>query len=88
MQILGMMKILFLTAHLPYPPFSGGRRREFELISRLSRSFEIHLCSITKSWGADSVYINDLLQDRRRVNLFEVAEPTTKSNIMHTIRTK
>ena len=72
------MKILFLTAHLPYPPFSGGRRREFELISRLSRSFEIHLCSITKSWGADSVYINDLLQYCRRVNLFEAAEPTTK----------
>jgi polysaccharide biosynthesis protein PslH len=72
------MKILFLTAHLPYPPFSGGRRREFELISRLSRSFEIHLCSITKSWGADSMYINDLLQYCRRVNLFAAAEPTTK----------
>jgi glycosyltransferase involved in cell wall biosynthesis len=72
------MKILFLTAHLPYPPFSGGRRREFELISRLSRSFEIHLCSITKSWEADSLYINDLLQYCRRVNLFEAAEPTTK----------
>jgi glycosyltransferase involved in cell wall biosynthesis len=72
------MKILFLTAHLPYPPFSGGRRREFELISRLSRSFEIHLCSITKSWEADSLYINDLLQYCRRVNLFEAVEPTTK----------
>lgn len=72
------MKILFLTAHLPYPPFSGGRRREFELISRLSRSFEIHLCSITKSWKADSMYINDLLQYCRRVNLFEAVEPTTK----------
>jgi glycosyltransferase involved in cell wall biosynthesis len=73
-----VMKILFLTAHLPYPPFSGGRRREFELISRLSRSFEIHLCSITKSWEADSLYINDLLQYCRRVNLFEAVEPTTK----------
>lgn len=73
-----VMKILFLTAHLPYPPFSGGRRREFELISRLSRSFEIHLCSITKSWKADSMYINDLLQYCRRVNLFEAVEPTTK----------
>lgn len=30
--LLLLMKILFLTAHLPYPPFSGGRRREFELI--------------------------------------------------------
>jgi polysaccharide biosynthesis protein PslH len=72
------MKILFLTAHLPYPPFSGGRRREFELISRLSRSCDIHLCSITKSWEADSMYINDLLQYCRRINLFEAEAPTTK----------
>ena len=72
------MKILFLTAHLPYPPFSGGRKREFELISRLSRSFEIHLCSITKSWGADSMYINDLLQYCRHINLFEAEAPTRK----------
>jgi polysaccharide biosynthesis protein PslH len=70
------MKILFLTAHLPYPPLSGGRRREFELISRLSRSFEIHLSSITKSWGTDSMYTNDLLQYCTSVNLFE-AEPST-----------
>lgn len=74
--LLLLMKILFLTAHLPYPPLSGGRRREFELISRLSRSFEIHLSSLTKSWGTDSMYTNDLLQYCTSVNLFE-AEPTT-----------
>jgi glycosyltransferase involved in cell wall biosynthesis len=78
MRILGLMKILFLTAHLPYPPFSGGRRREFELISRLSRSFEIHLCSMTRSWGTDSMYINDLLHYCASVNLFEAAAPTKK----------
>src|SRR5918998_591609 len=74
--LLLMMKILFLTAHLPYPPFSGGRRREFELISRLSRSFEIHLCSITKSWRTDSMYVNDLRQYCTSVNLFKAAAPT------------
>jgi glycosyltransferase involved in cell wall biosynthesis len=78
MRILGLMKILFLTAHLPYPPLSGGRKREFELISRLSRSFEIHLCSITKSWGTDSMYIKDLLQYCASVNLFEAAAPIKK----------
>jgi polysaccharide biosynthesis protein PslH len=72
------MKILFLTAHLPYPPLSGGRRREFELISRLSKNFEIHLCSITKSWGTDSRYINDLLQYCTSVKLFEAEEPNNK----------
>jgi hypothetical protein len=54
-------RILFLTAHLPFPLFSGGRRREFELISRLGRNFEIHLCSILKTWETDNVYVNDLL---------------------------
>ncbi|MDQ3873202.1 MAG: glycosyltransferase family 4 protein [Thermoproteota archaeon] len=65
------MKILFLTAHLPYPPFSGGRRREFELISKLSKRFDIHLCSITKSLKTDSVYADDLLQYCTTVKLFE-----------------
>src|SRR5919112_4412989 len=72
------MRILFLTAHLPYPPFSGGRRREFELISRLSKSFEIHLCSITKSWGTDSMYIKELLQYCASVKLFQAGAPTNE----------
>jgi glycosyltransferase involved in cell wall biosynthesis len=76
--LLLLMKILFLTAHLPYPPLSGGRRREFELISRLSNKFEIHLCSVTKSWRTDSMYTNDLLQYCASVNLFEAEEPTNK----------
>src|SRR5919205_2970681 len=76
--LLLLLKILFLTAHLPYPPLSGGRRREFELISRLSRSFEIHLCSITKSWATDRLYINDLLQYCTNVDLFEAKTPTNR----------
>lgn len=44
---LTQMEIQFLTAHLPYPPASGGRRREFELISRLGKHFKIHLCLLT-----------------------------------------
>ena len=50
------MKILFLTAHLPYPPTSGGRRREFELVQRLGKKFEIHLCSLTASPETDNIY--------------------------------
>ncbi len=69
------MRILFLTAHLPYPPFSGGRRREFEIISRLSKTCEIHLCSITKSWRTDSMYVNELRQYCKSVKLFEAAMP-------------
>ena len=65
------MRILFLTAHLPFPPFSGGRRREFELISRLGKDFEIHLCSITKTWETDIMYIGNLLYSCASVNLFK-----------------
>lgn len=65
------MRILFLTAHLPFPPFSGGRRREFELISRLGKDFEIHLCSITKTWETDIMYISNLLYCCASVNLFK-----------------
>jgi glycosyltransferase involved in cell wall biosynthesis len=64
------MKVLFLTAHLPYPPISGGRRREFELISRLSTSFEIHVCAITKSLAADRMYVDDFRRFCKCVNLF------------------
>jgi polysaccharide biosynthesis protein PslH len=72
------MKILFLTGHLPYPPLSGGRRREFELISRLSKNFEIHLCSITKSWETDNIFTNELLSYCESVKLFK-ANPTTNN---------
>jgi glycosyltransferase involved in cell wall biosynthesis len=48
------MRILFLTAHLPYPPASGGRRREFELIARLSKNFEIYLCALTEAPEIDN----------------------------------
>ena len=65
------MRILFLTAHLPYPPFSGGRRREFELISRLSRRVEIDLCSVTKTWDSDKRHVDVMRRYCSSVNLFK-----------------
>ena len=72
------MRILFLTAHLPFPPFSGGRRREFELISRLGKDFEIYLCSISKTWETDRMYISNLLCSCASVNLFKAVFNDTK----------
>ncbi|MFL6395956.1 MAG: glycosyltransferase family 4 protein [Nitrososphaeraceae archaeon] len=69
--VFSAMRVLLLTAHLPFPPFSGGRRREFELISRLGRNYEIHLCSITKSWKTDSQYVNELRSYCATVDLFK-----------------
>jgi glycosyltransferase involved in cell wall biosynthesis len=67
------MKILFLTAHLPYPPTSGGRRREFELIRRLGEKFEIHLCSLTASPEIDNIYAKYLRPYCRSISTAKVA---------------
>ncbi|HEV3474443.1 MAG TPA: glycosyltransferase family 4 protein [Actinomycetota bacterium] len=47
-------EILFLTGHLPYPPVSGGRRREFELITRLAPEFGLHLFVSSKTFQEDA----------------------------------
>jgi glycosyltransferase involved in cell wall biosynthesis len=40
--------VLFVTGHLPFPPRSGGRRREFELLQRLAPSVDVDLVAILK----------------------------------------
>jgi glycosyltransferase involved in cell wall biosynthesis len=66
------MKILFLTAHLPYPPASGGRRREFELVRRSGKKFEIHLCSLTVSPERDNIYTQYLRPYCRSISTAKV----------------
>src|SRR2546422_9263401 len=82
------MRILFITAHLPFPPFSGGRRREFELISRLGRNFEIHLCSITKTWEIDNMYISDLLCYCATINLFKAVHTNKQQYALYSHQMK
>jgi glycosyltransferase involved in cell wall biosynthesis len=47
------LRVIFLTCHLPYPPVSGGRLRELELLRRLSPEAEIHLCAVSKTYEED-----------------------------------
>src|SRR3954451_5669514 len=47
------LEALFLTCHLPYPPVSGGRLREFELLRRISSAVDVHLCAVSKTYEAD-----------------------------------
>jgi glycosyltransferase involved in cell wall biosynthesis len=77
------MRVLFLTAHLPFPLFSGGRRREFELISRLGKNCEMHSCSITKSWQTDNQYVNELRNYCASVNLFKAAPMNKQQYSLH-----
>lgn len=46
-------RVLFLTCHLPYPPVSGGRHREFELLRRISRDVSLSVCAISKTPAED-----------------------------------
>ena len=47
------MRVLFLTCHLPYPPVSGGRRREHELLTRICDDVEVHVCAVSKTYEED-----------------------------------
>jgi sugar transferase (PEP-CTERM/EpsH1 system associated) len=39
------MKVLYITAHLPYPPNNGARIRDFNILKRLANRCEISLLS-------------------------------------------
>lgn len=68
------MKILFLTAHLPFPPASGGRRREFELLSRLGRNFDIYLCSLSSNVEIEMENAKQLGNYCKSVSLFKITD--------------
>ena len=46
-------RVLFLTCHLPYPPISGGRLREHELLTRVAGDFDVHFCVVSKTYEQD-----------------------------------
>jgi polysaccharide biosynthesis protein PslH len=69
-------RILFLSCHLPWPPFSGGRRRELELIERLAARFDIHLVVVSKTPEQDSANAHLLAGSCREVEVFAAAPPT------------
>jgi glycosyltransferase involved in cell wall biosynthesis len=45
--------VLLVTGHLPYPPVSGGRLRELELLTRLSDRFRFHLFVASRTFEED-----------------------------------
>jgi hypothetical protein len=50
------MRVLFLTSDLPYPPFDGGRRREFELIRRLAGRVHFEVVAVSKTPDEDRTH--------------------------------
>lgn len=71
------LRVLFLTCHLPYPPVSGGRRREFELLRRIAgrADFAIDVCAVTKTFAADVEQADALSPVVDSVHVFAAAPP-------------
>jgi polysaccharide biosynthesis protein PslH len=71
--------VLYLTNQSPYPPRSGGQMREWQLLSRLERSYDIDLLVVTPYFSRDVSYCDTLLECCRSITLFE-AEPDSISS--------
>ena len=65
------MRLLYVTQHLPYPPVSGARRREYELIKRLSKWIDIVVVSISKVYEEDLRCVSILETIVKKVYLFK-----------------
>jgi polysaccharide biosynthesis protein PslH len=52
--------VLFITGHLPYPPVSGGRRRELELMTRLADRYRFRLLVSSKTFEEDRANVEEL----------------------------
>ncbi len=61
------MKILFLTAFLPYPPHGGNRIRTFNFLKYLGKKHEIYLLSFIESM-AEMQYVQALKSYCREIN--------------------
>ncbi len=62
--------VLFLTSHLPYPPISGGRLREYQIIKNLSKKCDVYICAITKTMSADLQEEKELRRYSKEIKLF------------------
>lgn len=66
-----MARILFLTSHLPVPPISGGRRREYELLIRLSPRHHIYLCAVSVTYADDLANLSEASRFAHKAMVFQ-----------------
>lgn len=68
------MRVAFVTCHLPYPPVSGGRRRELELMLRVARHVEVDLVCVSKTVEEDRRNATELEPHCRSIAVFPAAQ--------------
>lgn len=69
------LRVLFLTCHLPFPPISGGRHREFELIRRIGNDVDVTVCAISKTPDEDVANAPSLSPYCRQVQVVAADPP-------------
>ena len=70
----GLPQILFLSSHLPYPPNSGGRAREYHIIQRISQEYDITLVVLSKTYEQDTANRHHLLKYCRDIAVFPATD--------------
>ncbi|MDP4030919.1 MAG: glycosyltransferase family 4 protein [Candidatus Beckwithbacteria bacterium] len=75
------MKILMLTPYLPYPLFSGGQIRSYNLLKNLSKKHEITLFSFVRS-NKEQEYLKYLKPFCRRVVIFKRRQAWDPRNLL------
>lgn len=68
------MRALYLTCHLPYPPHSGGRLREHELLERLTERHDVHVAAVTKTLADDEAAVESIPWRPAGMTLFPAAQ--------------
>lgn len=66
---------MFVTCHLPYPPYSGGRRREYELVRRIGSAFDVTVAAVSKVYEEDAANAPALKPHCRDVFVFPAEAP-------------
>lgn len=69
-------RVLFLSCHLPWPAVSGGRRRELELLRRISNRFDVHLVVVSKTPDEDRANTTRMEPWCSRVEVFAASPPS------------
>lgn len=79
------LQVLYLTCHLPFPPHSGGRLRDAELIRHLAEQVDIHLCVVSKTYELDSTHLSEAQRYCRSVSML-AAEPIENGEVSDKVR--
>jgi glycosyltransferase involved in cell wall biosynthesis len=75
------MKILMLTPYLPYPLYSGGQIRSYNLLKNLSKKHEITLFSFIRS-SKEAQYLKDLKPFCKKVVIFKRRQAWDPRNLL------